>query len=59
MVAVLQKSIRYFTYFLCRRVQKVVTATVVFCGDTRFDRVAAILDKDNTLDYISVQKTIL
>jgi 3-deoxy-D-manno-octulosonic-acid transferase len=35
----------------------IVTATrktnVAVSGDTRFDRVAAILDKDNTLDYIS------
>jgi 3-deoxy-D-manno-octulosonic-acid transferase len=29
---------------------------VAVSGDTRFDRVAAILDKDNTLDYISQSK---
>jgi 3-deoxy-D-manno-octulosonic-acid transferase len=28
---------------------------VAVSGDTRFDRVAAILEKDNTLDYISKQ----
>jgi 3-deoxy-D-manno-octulosonic-acid transferase len=40
---------------------KVVTATRkrTVSGDTRFDRVAAILDKDSTLDYISQFKMIL
>jgi 3-deoxy-D-manno-octulosonic-acid transferase len=32
---------------------------VAVSGDTRFDRVAAIIDKDNTLDYISQFKMIL
>jgi 3-deoxy-D-manno-octulosonic-acid transferase len=26
------------------------------CQDTRFDRVATILEKNNDLDYISIQK---
>jgi 3-deoxy-D-manno-octulosonic-acid transferase len=54
--AVLQKSIRYFyLLFVQNEGSKVVTATrktnVAVSGDTRFDRVAAILDKDS--DYIS------
>jgi 3-deoxy-D-manno-octulosonic-acid transferase len=61
--AVLQKSIRYFYLLFCAGDPKVVTATrktnVVVSGDTRFDRVAAILDKDSTLDYISQFKMIL
>jgi 3-deoxy-D-manno-octulosonic-acid transferase len=47
--AVLQKSIRYFHLLLCRtKGPKIVTATrkTVVSGDTRFDRVAAIIDKD-------------
>jgi 3-deoxy-D-manno-octulosonic-acid transferase len=57
-----RKALDTFTY-LERRDPKIVTATRknerTVSGDTRFDRVAAILDKDSTLDYISQFKMIL
>jgi 3-deoxy-D-manno-octulosonic-acid transferase len=58
MVRFYRKALDTFTYFFAeRRVQKIATATRKDersrSGDTRFDRVAAIIDKDNTLDYIS------
>jgi hypothetical protein len=45
-MAVLQKSIRYFTYFFWR-IQKLLQqlGKRTVSGDTRFDRVAAILDR--------------
>jgi 3-deoxy-D-manno-octulosonic-acid transferase len=58
-----RKALDTFTYFFVQNGSKVVTATrktnVAVSGDTRFDRVAAILDKDSTLDYISQFKMIL
>jgi 3-deoxy-D-manno-octulosonic-acid transferase len=53
-----RKALDAFTYFFVQNEgSKKVVATrktnVAVSGDTRFDRVAAILDKDNTLDYIS------
>jgi 3-deoxy-D-manno-octulosonic-acid transferase len=58
MVRRFYRSIRYFYLLFCgTKDPKVVTATRKnersVSGDTRFDRVAAILDKDSTLDYIS------
>jgi 3-deoxy-D-manno-octulosonic-acid transferase len=58
-----RKALDTFTYFCAeRRIQKLLQlgkTNVAVSGDTRFDRVAAILDKDNTLDYISQFKMIL
>jgi 3-deoxy-D-manno-octulosonic-acid transferase len=54
--AVLQKALDTFTYFFVQKKDPIVQLgkqNVAVSGDTRFDRVAAILDKDNTLDYIS------
>jgi 3-deoxy-D-manno-octulosonic-acid transferase len=52
-----RKALDTFTYFCAeRRIQKSYSngkTTIAVSGDTRFDRVAAILDKDSTLDYIS------
>ena len=36
--------------------QKIGKTNVTISGDTRFDRVAAILEKDNTLDFIAAFK---
>jgi 3-deoxy-D-manno-octulosonic-acid transferase len=57
------ESIRYFYLLLCRTgiqklLQQLGKKNVAFSGDS-FDRVAAILDKDSTLDYISQFKMIL
>jgi 3-deoxy-D-manno-octulosonic-acid transferase len=56
-----RKALDTFTYFFVQnRVQKVVQqlgkTNVVVSGDTRFDRVAAIIDKDSTRLYFAVQK---
>jgi 3-deoxy-D-manno-octulosonic-acid transferase len=54
-----RKALENFTYFFVQNegskklLQQLGKTNVAVSGDTRFDRVAAILDKDNTLDYIS------
>ncbi|MFT7396689.1 MAG: 3-deoxy-D-manno-octulosonic-acid transferase [Flavobacterium sp.] len=54
-----RKALDTFTSFFVQNegskklLQQVGKMNVAVSGDTRFDRVAAILDKDNTLDYIS------
>jgi 3-deoxy-D-manno-octulosonic-acid transferase len=57
-----RKALDTFTYFCAeRRIQKLLQQLekrTYVSGDT-FDRVAAILDKDSTLDYISQFKMIL
>jgi 3-deoxy-D-manno-octulosonic-acid transferase len=54
-----RKALDTFTYFFVQNEnsKKLLTrlgkANVSVSGDTRFDRVAAILEKDNSLDFIS------
>jgi 3-deoxy-D-manno-octulosonic-acid transferase len=54
-----RKALATFTYFFVqnegskRLLQQLGITNVTVSGDTRFDRVAAILEKDTTLDYIS------
>ena len=54
-----REALNTFTYFFVQNEssKKLLYAlgktNVVVSGDTRFDRVAAILEKDNTLDYIA------
>ncbi|MEZ7504625.1 3-deoxy-D-manno-octulosonic acid transferase [Flavobacterium sp. Arc2] len=54
-----RKALDTFTYFFVQNegskklLQQLGKTNVVVSGDTRFDRVAAILEKDNDLDYIS------
>jgi 3-deoxy-D-manno-octulosonic-acid transferase len=54
-----RKALDTFTYFFVQNeeskklLQQLGKTNVAVSGDTRFDRVAAILDKDSTLDYIS------
>lgn len=54
-----RKALDSFTYFFVQNesskklLQKLGKTNVAVSGDTRFDRVAAILEKDNTLDFIS------
>jgi len=54
-----RKALDSFTYFFVQNegskklLQQLGKTNVAVSGDTRFDRVAAILEKDNTLDYIS------
>jgi 3-deoxy-D-manno-octulosonic-acid transferase len=54
-----RKALDTFTYFFVQNegskklLQQLGKTNVAVSGDTRFDRVAAILEKDNTLDYIS------
>ncbi|OXA99332.1 3-deoxy-D-manno-octulosonic acid transferase [Flavobacterium oncorhynchi] len=53
-----RNALKAFTYFFVQNEsskQKIETIgfnNVIISGDTRFDRVAAILERDNTLDYI-------
>jgi 3-deoxy-D-manno-octulosonic-acid transferase len=58
-----RKALDILPFFLQKKDQKKLLQqlgnNVAVSGDTRFDRVAAILDKDNTLDYISQFKMIL
>lgn len=54
-----RKALDTFAYFFVQNegskklLQHLEKTNVAVSGDTRFDRVAAILEKDNTLDYIS------
>jgi 3-deoxy-D-manno-octulosonic-acid transferase len=54
-----RKALATFTYFFVQNegskklLQQLGKTNVAVSGDTRFDRVAAILEKDNALDYIS------
>ncbi|MEZ7497537.1 glycosyltransferase N-terminal domain-containing protein [Flavobacterium sp. Arc3] len=54
-----RKALDTFTYFFVQNegskklLQQLGKTNVAVSGDTRFDRVAAILEKDNDLDYIS------
>ncbi|NGY36217.1 3-deoxy-D-manno-octulosonic acid transferase [Flavobacterium sp. XN-5] len=54
-----RKALDSFSYFFVQNegskklLQQLGKTNVAVSGDTRFDRVAAILEKDNTLDYIS------
>ncbi|MDI6032019.1 glycosyltransferase N-terminal domain-containing protein [Flavobacterium sp. LB2P84] len=54
-----REALNTFTYFFVQNetskklLQQVGKTNVSVSGDTRFDRVAAILEKDNSLDFIS------
>ena len=54
-----KKALKSFTYFFVQNenskelLVKIGITNVAVSGDTRFDRVAAILEKDNSLDFIS------
>jgi 3-deoxy-D-manno-octulosonic-acid transferase len=53
-----RKALKTFTYFFVQNesskllLQSIGFENVKISGDTRFDRVVAILEKDNTLDFI-------
>lgn len=53
-----KKALKAFTYFFVQnesskqKIEAIGFKNVVVSGDTRFDRVAAILERDNSLDYI-------
>jgi 3-deoxy-D-manno-octulosonic-acid transferase len=53
-----RKALKTFTYFFVQNetskklLQSIGFENVKISGDTRFDRVATILEKDNTLDFI-------
>ncbi len=57
-----RKALETFTYFFVQNessknlVQSIGFNNVMLSGDTRFDRVVAILERDNTLDYIATFK---
>jgi 3-deoxy-D-manno-octulosonic-acid transferase len=57
-----RKSLDTFTYFFVQNesskklLQRLEKANVAISGDTRFDRVASILEKDNSLDFIETFK---
>ena len=57
-----RKALDTFTYFFVQNesskhlLQQLGKANVAVSGDTRFDRVASILEKDNSLDFISAFK---
>jgi 3-deoxy-D-manno-octulosonic-acid transferase len=54
-----RKALETFTYFFVQNesskklLSQIGKTNVAVSGDTRFDRVASILEKDNTLDFIS------
>lgn len=54
-----RKALNTFTYFFVQNetskklLQQIDKTNVSVSGDTRFDRVATILDKDNSLDFIA------
>lgn len=54
-----RKALNTFTYFFVQNEnsKKLITQlgkkNIIVSGDTRFDRVVAILEKDNTLDFIA------
>ncbi|AXB56567.1 3-deoxy-D-manno-octulosonic acid transferase [Flavobacterium fluviale] len=53
-----RKALKAFTFFFVQnesskqKIQSIGFENVIVSGDTRFDRVAAILERDNKLDYI-------
>lgn len=53
-----RKALKAFTYFFVQnesskqKIEAIGFKNVIVSGDTRFDRVAAILERDNTLDFI-------
>ncbi|WP_347050527.1 3-deoxy-D-manno-octulosonic acid transferase [Flavobacterium olei] len=57
-----RKALTAFTYFFVQnekskeKVESLGFQNVIVSGDTRFDRVNAILERDNSLDYIEIFK---
>ncbi|MBZ4036903.1 3-deoxy-D-manno-octulosonic acid transferase [Flavobacterium sp. 17A] len=53
-----RNALKAFTYFFVQnesskqKIESIGYKNVVVSGDTRFDRVAAILERDNSLDYV-------
>ncbi|MDR7371855.1 glycosyltransferase N-terminal domain-containing protein [Flavobacterium aquidurense] len=53
-----RKALNAFTYFFVqnesskKKIEAIGFKNVIVSGDTRFDRVAAILERDNTVDFI-------
>jgi len=53
-----RKALKAFTYFFVQnekskeKIEAIGFKNVLVSGDTRFDRVAAILERDNTVDFI-------
>ncbi|MET0944547.1 MAG: glycosyltransferase N-terminal domain-containing protein [Flavobacterium sp.] len=53
-----RKALKAFTYFFVQnenskeKIEAIGFKNVIVSGDTRFDRVAAILERNNTLDFI-------
>lgn len=53
-----RKALKAFTYFFVQnekskeKIESIGFKNVIVSGDTRFDRVAAILERDNTVDFI-------
>jgi len=53
-----RKALKAFTFFFVQnesskhKIESIGFTNVIVSGDTRFDRVAAILERDNKLDYI-------
>ncbi len=53
-----RKALKAFTYFFVQnekskeKIEAIGFQNVIISGDTRFDRVAAILERDNTVDFI-------
>lgn len=53
-----RKALKAFTYFFVQnesskqKIEAIGFKNVIVSGDTRFDRVNAILDRDNTLNYV-------
>ncbi len=53
-----RKALNAFTYFFVQnesskqKIEAIGFKNVIVSGDTRFDRVNAILERDNTLDYV-------
>ncbi|AOW09224.1 3-deoxy-D-manno-octulosonic acid transferase [Flavobacterium gilvum] len=54
-----RKALKSFTYFFVQNensrklISQLGETNVIVSGDTRFDRVVTILEKDNTLDFVS------
>lgn len=57
-----RKALKAFTYFFVQnesskeKIESIGFKNVTVSGDTRFDRVSAILERDNKLDYIEIFK---
>ncbi|GGE97368.1 3-deoxy-D-manno-octulosonic acid transferase [Flavobacterium limi] len=57
-----RKALKTFTYFFVQnedsktKIESIGFHNVIVSGDTRFDRVNAILDRDNSLDFIETFK---